>query len=147
MHTNEMNVISCTCVFKRKKGPGGNISSYKTRFVAQRYFQRISMDYDEMLSPVVRFKSVCALLAIASNHCLKVHHMDVSSAFTYGDLKDNAFMKMPIGLAEAGYSKVCKSRKSFYGLKQSLKCCNFTLDSCLKEMNFQQSYGFLHQSM
>ena len=36
---------------------------------------------------------------------------------------------------------MCKLKKSIYGLKQSPRCWNSTLDSCLKKMGFVQATG------
>ena len=132
--------ISSKWVFKRKIGPDGSVCSYKARLVAQGFSQKIGIDYDETFSPVVRFESIRTLLAIAAQHGLHVHQMDVSSAFLNGDLSEELYMKQPEGCIENGNAKlVCKLSKSIYGLKQAPKCWNSSLDSCLKELKFQQS--------
>ena len=64
--------------------------------------------------------------------------MDVTTAFLNGELKEDIYMKQPEGYAA---NLVCKLKKSIYGLKQSPRCWNFTLDSCLKKMGFVQTTG------
>lgn len=58
--------ISAKWVFKLKRGPSGEIVRYKARLVARGYAQRPNVDYTETYSPVVRYESVRALLAIAA---------------------------------------------------------------------------------
>ncbi|KAF2355432.1 Reverse transcriptase RNA-dependent DNA polymerase [Trinorchestia longiramus] len=60
--------IRCKWIFKKKTGPDGNVCSYKARLVAQGYAQKFGVDYDETFSPVVRFESVRAVLALAAKH-------------------------------------------------------------------------------
>ena len=132
--------ISSKWVFKRKIGPDGSVCSYKARLVAQGFSQKIGIDYDETFSPVVRFESIRTLLAMAAQHGLHVHQMDVSSAFLNGDLSEELYMKQPEGFIENCKSKlVCKLSKAIYGLKQFPKCWNSSLDSYLKDLKFLQS--------
>ena len=49
-------------------------------------------------------------------------------------------MKQPEGFVEKGNeAKVCKLKKSIYGLKQSPRCWNYTIDAHLKNMRFAQT--------
>jgi Reverse transcriptase (RNA-dependent DNA polymerase) len=55
-------------VFKRKLDVDGNLTTYKARLVAKGFKQIQRVDYDETFSPVVMFKSIRILLAIAAFH-------------------------------------------------------------------------------
>ena len=66
--------------------------------------------------------------------------MDVTSAFLNGDLEEEVYMKQPQGVIQKGQEHlVCKLKRSIYGLKQSPRCWNQTLDTQLKELGFIQS--------
>ena len=49
--------------------------------MAQGCTQRASIDYDETFSPVVCFESVWIAFALAVNKGMKLHQMDVKTAF------------------------------------------------------------------
>ena len=59
------------------------------------------------------------LIAIAAIFDLKIHQMDIKTAFLNGNLEEEIYMDHPEGFVEPGQeSKVCKLTKSLYGLKQ-----------------------------
>nr|GEV19726.1 zinc finger, CCHC-type [Tanacetum cinerariifolium] len=71
---------------------------------------------------VARISTIRLLLALAAIHDLVIHQIDVKTAFLYGDLDEEIYMKQPKGFVMPGHeSKVCKLKKSLYGLKQAPK--------------------------
>lgn len=113
---------------------------YKAQLVAQGYGQRHECEYDETFSPVVRFESLRTVFAFAAQYGLKLHQMNVTTAFLNGELTDEVYMKLPKGLVSLGQSHlVCKLKRSIYGLKQSPCCWNHSINSQLKKMNFSQT--------
>ena len=66
------------------------------------------------------FESVCSVIALAARGNMKLHQMDVKTAFLNGELSEEVFMSQPEGFVEKGKeSFVCCLKKSIYGLKQS----------------------------
>ena len=63
--------------------------------------------------------------------------VDISSAFTYGELDEVIYMKQPEGYHQGGPNVVCKLHKSLYGLKQSARQWNKKLHSVLDSMGFK----------
>ena len=127
-------------VFKKKTGADGKVEHFKARLVAQVFTQRYGDDYDETFCPVVRFESLRAVLALAVKNGLKLHQVDVTTAFLNGSLEEEVYMKQPEGFIEPGSENlVCRLKKSIYGLKQSPHCWNLALDSKLKEIGLSQS--------
>ena len=52
-------------VFKLKVGADGLVNQHKARLVAQFFLQKYGSGYEETFSPVARFESLRALIAIA----------------------------------------------------------------------------------
>ena len=133
-------IVGSKWVFRTKKDANGAVERYKARLVAQGCSQKYGQDYDETFSPVVRFESIRIVIALAVQFGLKLHQMDVTTAFLNGELKEDIYMKQPEGYAAKRKEHlVCKLKKSIYGLKQNPRCWNFTLDGCLKKMGFVQA--------
>ena len=111
------SIVSCKWVYKVKQNADGSIEHYKARLVARGFSQRPGFDFDETFSPVVRYESLCLLLALSTIKGWKPQQCDVKSAFLYGDLKEEIYMELPEGHRQAG--KVARLNKCLYGLKQS----------------------------
>ena len=98
----------------------GEIERYKAQLLAQGYSQKYRQDYDETFSPVVGFESIRMMIVLAVQFGLKLHQMDVTTAFLNGELKEDIYMNQPEGHAEKGKELlVCKLKKSLYGQRQS----------------------------
>ena len=64
--------------------------------------------------------------------------MDVSNDFLLGDLEEDVYMEVPLGL-DAPHGSVCKLRKFLYGLKQASRRWFAKLTNALLENGFTQS--------
>jgi transposase InsO family protein len=127
-------------VYKVKTGPDGTPERYKARLVAQGFTQKFGSDYDETFCPVVRQESLRVLTALSIQCGLKLHQVDVTTAFLNGNLEEEVYMAQPKGFIKQGEENlVCKLKKSIYGLKQSPRCWNAALDTQLRDMGFTQS--------
>ena len=56
-------------------------------------------------------------MVVAAARNWKVHQMDVHNAFLHGDLEDEVCMKLPPEFEVSVPGKVCRLKKSLYGLK------------------------------
>ncbi|KAA0041891.1 putative Polyprotein [Cucumis melo var. makuwa] len=57
---------------------------------------------------------------MAATHKWPFHQLDIKSAFLHSDLQEEVYMEQPPEFVAQGESdKVCRLRKSLYGLKQS----------------------------
>ena len=95
---------------------------YKARLVAKGFTQSYGIDYQETFAPVAKLNTVRVLLSLAANLDWSLHQLDVKNAFLNGDLEEEVYMDIPAGLeTTSNFNKVCRLRKSLYGLKQSPK--------------------------
>ena len=100
----------------------GTIEKYKDRLVVKGYKQKEGLDYFDTYSPVTRITSIRMLIALAAVHDLKIHQMDVKTAFLNRELKEEIYMEQPEGfMVPDKEKKVCRLVKSLYGLKQAPK--------------------------
>jgi len=129
-------VVDSGWVFKVKLNADGSVERYKSRLVAKGYSQRPGFDYTEVFAPTFRPASLRLILALAAREGFKLRSIDISSAFTYGDLDEDIYMRQPEGYHQGGPNVVCKLSKSLYGLKQSARQWNKKLYSVLSTLGF-----------
>ena len=136
----DKKVVGSKWVYKVKTGADGSVQRYKARLVAQGFTQKYGTDFDETFCPVVRQESLRLLMALSVQHGLTLHQFDVTTAFLNGTLDEEVYMQQPQGFTCQGKEElVCKLKKSIYGLKQSPRCWNSTLDAYLKKLGFVQT--------
>jgi hypothetical protein len=112
--------VGCKWIFTVKQTLEGKIDRYKARLVANGYSQTYGIDYDETFAPVAKMDTVRTLISCAVNFGWPIHQLDVKKAFLHGDLQEEVYMEIPPGFEnEQTVGKVCKLKKSLYGLKQS----------------------------
>jgi Reverse transcriptase (RNA-dependent DNA polymerase) len=98
----------------------GNMTTYKARLVAKEFIQVQGVDYDEIFSLVVIFKSIRILLSIVIFYDYEIWQMNVKIAFLNENLEDDVYMIQPPGFEDSNKgSKVCKFERSIYELKQA----------------------------
>ena len=93
---------------------------------------------NETFAPVTKLNSIRVLLTLAARLDLKVHQMDVKSAFLNGVLEEEIYMRVPPG-HDALPGIVWKLNKALYGLKQASHEWYKRLSTELKSMGFQRS--------
>jgi Reverse transcriptase (RNA-dependent DNA polymerase) len=125
-------------VFKVKMNPDGSIEHNKGRLVAKGCAQRPGLDYTEVSAPTFRPAALRLILALSAAEDLHLRSIDISSAFTYGELEEDIYKFQPEGFHEGGPNKVLKLRKSLYGLKQAARQWNKKLHGVLKGMGFKR---------
>ncbi|KAL4123438.1 hypothetical protein QTP88_015616 [Uroleucon formosanum] len=96
-------------------------------------YKEAMTDFQETFSPVVKYDSIQVILAIAAARKLMLRQFDIKTAFLYGDLEEDIYMKQPKGY-EDGTQLVCKLQRSLCGLKEAPRCWNKKFKNML--MNF-----------
>ncbi|SGZ06990.1 BQ5605_C031g10985 [Microbotryum silenes-dioicae] len=105
-------------VFRTKRNQHGDITDHKARLVAHGCSQRPGLDFEKNYAPVVKFTSICALIALAAANDYHVHQADVNKAYLHGKLDKPLYMR------------------SIYGLRQAGTIWNAEIDSTLRSLGY-----------
>lgn len=100
--------------------------------------QRQGFDYEETYAPVARLTTLRTLLVIINERNLHASQLDVKNAFLYGEIKEEIYMKLPLGFPSR--KQVCKLKKgSLWPETSPPRAWNQTFDKTMKDLKFQQS--------
>ncbi|RVW92973.1 Retrovirus-related Pol polyprotein from transposon RE1 [Vitis vinifera] len=136
----EKKVVGCKWMFTIKSKADGSVERYKARLVAKGFTQTYGIDYQEIFAPVAKINSIRVLLSLTVNSNWPLHQLDVKNVFLNGDLEEEVFMSPPPSFEESfGVGKVCKLKKSLYGLKQSPKAWFERFGKVIKHYGYTQS--------
>ena len=95
------------------------MKSFKVRLVACGYAQVFGVDFDETYSPIARLTSLRILFAIAAQLKLRIHQMDVDTAFLNANITEEIYIQPPEGFPIRSNMNCFRLVKALYGLKQS----------------------------
>ena len=101
---------------KIKYNYDGSIERCKACLVILGNKQVEDIDYNETFAPTTKMVTVQTFLAVAAVKGWELHQMDVHNAFLHGELDEKVYMQMPPGFVFPTLGKVCRLRKSLYGL-------------------------------
>ena len=128
-------VIGSKWVLRIKTDAEGKVDKFKARVVAKGFRQIEGVDYGDTFAPTVRFESIRSLIAMGVAEGWNFDQMDVSTAFLYAELEEETYVEVPEGISGVE-GMVWKLLKCLYGLKQSPRMWNQTMDKVLEEIGF-----------
>ncbi|KAE8731219.1 Detected protein of unknown function [Hibiscus syriacus] len=132
--------IGSKWVFTIKYHTDGSVERYKARLVARGFTQTYGLDYKETFAPVAKLNTVRVLLSLAANLDCTLRQFDVKNAFLNGELEEEVFMEVPLGFDELKKDgRVCKLKKSIYGLKQSPRAWFERFTRAMKQHGYTQA--------
>ena len=92
--------------------------------------QREGIDYHDTFAPVMKYKSMRIIFAIAAARDYELKQMDVKTAFLNATMKEEVYMKQPEGFEVVGSEGlVCRLNKTLYGTKQVSNEWNIEVNS------------------
>ena len=133
--------IGCWWVYTLKHKADGTIEHFKERLMAKGYTQTYGIDYTDTFSPVAKINTVRVLLSLAANLDWPLQQFDVKNAFLHDKSSEEVYMDLPTGcmIPEVNCQKVCKLKKSLYGLKQSPRAWFGRFTKSVRSFGYHQS--------
>ena len=101
-----------------KLGSENQVLEYKARICAQGFKQVYGRNFEAKYAPPGKAASLRVLLSFAVNNDMKIHQLDVRSAFLTCPLKDKVTLLPPAGF-DCPPNSVLELKKAIYGLKQA----------------------------
>ena len=130
--------IKTRWLYNVKEAIDGYVDKQKARWIAKGYEQTQGVNYTDTYAPVARMTSIRTFLSTAVSEGWDVHQMDVSTAFLYGAVDEDIYVKPPPGYSvPEGYT--LKLNKALYGLKQAPRVWHGTLHKHLSDCGFKPS--------
>jgi Reverse transcriptase (RNA-dependent DNA polymerase) len=130
-------ILSGKWVYVEKEQEGGQ-KIQKARWVMRGFEQTDDdVDWDDLRAVTVRAQTTRVLFAMAAEHGWEVEQMDAVAAFLNGEIKDDVYVELPMGWRQRG--KVCKLKKTLYGLRTSPAIWYGLQASFLKSIGYEQS--------
>ncbi|GKA73526.1 retrotransposon protein, putative, ty1-copia subclass [Tanacetum coccineum] len=132
--------VSSKWLFKKKTDMDGAIHTFKAHLVAKGFTQTYMVYYKETFSPVADIRAIRILIAIAAFYDYEIWQMDVKTSFLNGHLFEEVYMVQHEGFVNPKFSnRVCKLKRSIYGLKQASRQWNKQFDDEIKKFSFNQN--------
>ncbi|KAL8101713.1 hypothetical protein AgCh_033560 [Apium graveolens] len=132
--------VGCKWLFTVKYLADGSIDRFKARLVARGFTQTYGVDYKETFDPVAKLNTVKVLISLAVNNDWPLQQLDVKNVFLNGDLNKEVYKTILPGFVNhQNKNKVCRLRKSIYGLKQSPRTWSERLSDVMKRSGYTQS--------
>ena len=132
-----MKPLTSRWVFRKKNEADGS-ARYKARLVVRGFLQKEGVDFTETYAPVARLPTVRTMLVLGLQNKHYIRHLDVTTAFLYGDLEEIVYMAPPDGV-DIPNDHVLRLKKSIYGLKQAPRCWNTRFHRFITSIGFKQS--------
>uniref|UniRef100_A0A2N9J933 Uncharacterized protein n=1 Tax=Fagus sylvatica TaxID=28930 RepID=A0A2N9J933_FAGSY len=133
--------VGCKWVLRKKYKADGSLDKYKARLVAKGFTQQPGVDFVDTYSPVAKFALVRIIMVVAARLDLELHQLDVKTAFLNGDLKEEIYMDQSDGFhIKDQEGKVCRLKKSLYGLKQSSRQWYLKFHQAILDIGYEMSH-------
>lgn len=155
----DAEVIGSRMVLRNKFNPDGTINRRKARVVAKGFAQLPGIHFHQTFAPVARMSSIRLLVALAAQYGMSIHQLNVTTAYLNGKIQESIYMKPPNHIIESleaiidkekkrselykkartmlqelnKGNKVCRLKKSLYGLRQAGRNWYATLDKALRK--------------
>ncbi|EGD74758.1 hypothetical protein PTSG_12519 [Salpingoeca rosetta] len=123
-------------IFRRKRDGQGKVIKYKARWVAKGYSQVHGVNYTDTFAPTATIAAIRTMLAMAVARGMDIQQMDVNTAFLNAPVDHEIYVQPPAVDGIFSPNTVLRLKRGLYGLKQSPRLWNHTLDAWMREQDF-----------
>ncbi|EGD72981.1 hypothetical protein PTSG_13208 [Salpingoeca rosetta] len=123
-------------IFRKKRDDQGKVIKYKARWVAKGYSQVHGVNYTDTFAPTATIAAIRTMLAMAVARGMNVQQMDVNTAFLNAPVDHEIYVQPPAVDGIFSPNTVLRLKRGLYGLKQSPRLWNHTLDAWMREQDF-----------
>ena len=100
--------------------------------MARGFQQKRDFNFQATFAPVVKYNTLCILLALCGHRGWSIIYQDVKTAYLNGTLQEEVYIHQPCRYVVPGKEGlVCKVTKAMYGLEQSGRCWYFNVDETI----------------
>ena len=128
------NVISSQWIYSIKYGIDGE-EIPKARLVALGCADKNKYTEENIYSPVCPLEVIRLVISIAHKMNLVLTSLDITTAFLYGLISEEIYLRIPCGL-QISKDYALRLNKPIYGLKISSKCWYTTLKNEIEKIGF-----------
>jgi hypothetical protein len=134
------NVVTDKWIFNHKLKANDSLDRYKTCWVIWGFTQRLRVDYDETLSPIIKPATIRTMLTLAVSRGWPIHQLDVENTFLHDTLSETVYCSQPVGFIDLTHPQlVCRLNKSLYGMKQAPRAWYHCFASYLVSLGFVEA--------
>lgn len=117
------------------KGKRDENPKFNARLVAKGFTQKEGVDYNEIFTLVMKYKTMRLLLSTTAVNNWELEQMDVKTTFLHGDLLETIYMNQHIGFVDKNQiDHDCLLMKSIYGMKKSPRQWNKKCYACMMNL-------------
>jgi hypothetical protein len=117
-----VRALGCRWVFAIKPGTQGEPETFRARYVAKGFNQKLGIDCNETYAPTASLNTLRLLLSLANKMNYPTATFDVSSAYLYSPIEEEVYVQPPTELFPELKGKIMKLKKAMYGTKQAARC-------------------------
>ncbi|CAI7873159.1 unnamed protein product [Closterium sp. NIES-53] len=133
------NIVSGMWIFRVKRPPGSP-PVFKARYVARGFSQRQGVDFFETFFPTPKMTTLRVVLYVAAQRDYELHSLDFSTAFLWGSLHEEIWLRRPPGFTGPFPAGTQWSlRRPVYDLRQAPREWHDTLRTTLAALGFAPS--------
>ena len=117
-----VKALGCRWVFAIKPGTQGGPETFRARYVAKGFNQKLGIDCNENYAPTASLNTLRLLISLANKMNYPTATFDVSSAYLYSPIEEEVYVQPPTELFPELKGTIMKLQKAMYGTKQAARC-------------------------